>query len=156
MSVSDAMKTIISETPAKYDPRVVEAWTGLIKAASLMSGEEEPTEAKGNRREFSRFRINCPARLHILDADADGWKERLGMPMIAHNISRAGVGLLSQRPVNPGERVRVYLIGDGTLNRTCDGQTMRCREYRDGWFEMGLKYAALASADPATPTATAA
>ncbi|HUB26707.1 MAG TPA: HD domain-containing phosphohydrolase [Tepidisphaeraceae bacterium] len=155
MSVADAMRTIISETPQKYDAKVVEAWTGLVDAASLMEGEETPTDNKGNRRAFSRFRINCPARLHVLETDAAGWKERLGLPMIAHNISRCGIGLLSQRPVNNGERVRIYLTGQGTLQGLREGHTVRCRDYRDGWFELGMKYEELASAEPA-PAATAA
>jgi HD-GYP domain-containing protein (c-di-GMP phosphodiesterase class II) len=158
MSAAEAMKIIISETPAKYDPDVVEAWKGLLRDAAVVTADAgtESSAGDANKREFKRFRINCPARLHLLQPDGPGWKEKLGLPMIAHNISRAGVGLLSQRPAMLGERARVYLTGEGTLNKSAEGLIVRCREYRDGWFEMGIKYAELDAGEPVTPPAAAA
>lgn len=140
MTVAQAVKIIVDETPTKYDPQVVDAWIGLLKAAEKLVASDLPNPAQC-RREFQRFPINCSARLHILDSKPEGWAERLGTPMVAHNISRGGIGLLSKILVQPGEHVRVYLMGAGTLDRMNEGVTVRCREYRDGWFEVGMQCA---------------
>jgi HD-GYP domain-containing protein (c-di-GMP phosphodiesterase class II) len=147
MSVAEAMKNIMDETPRKYDPAVVEAWVGLVKAAeTLVAGDSDGAscDVRG-RREFERFRINCPARLHVMEQTGEEWKERPGLQMVAHNISRSGLGLMSQAPVKPGEHNRIYLLGAGSQNRTREGIAVRCREYRDGWFEIGIKCAPLIS-----------
>jgi HD-GYP domain-containing protein (c-di-GMP phosphodiesterase class II) len=141
MTVAQAVKIIVDETPQKYDPQVVDAWIGLLKAAEKLVAADIGPNTQKCRREFQRFPINCTARLHILESKPEGWEERLGMPMVAHNISRGGVGLLSKTLVQPGEHVRVYLLGAGTLNRMNEGVTVRCREYRDGWFEVGMQSA---------------
>jgi hypothetical protein len=51
--------------------------------------------------------------------------------------------MLTQKSVLPGEYVRVELHGEGTLNQGNEGVVVRCREYGDGWFEVGLKYGVL-------------
>jgi HD-GYP domain-containing protein (c-di-GMP phosphodiesterase class II) len=141
MTVAQAVKIIVEETPKKYDPQVVDAWIGLLKAAEKLVIEDLGPTNRACRREFQRFPINCAARLHVLESKAEGWNERLGVPVVAHNISRGGLGLLSQSKVQPGEHVRVYLLGKATLNRTNEGVAVRCREYRDGWFELGMQVA---------------
>jgi len=144
MSVADAVKIIVSETPLKYDKTVVDAWVGLLKTADKLA--DDPTESSPgrNQRNFERLRTNCPARLHLMEWQADGWRERPGIPLTAHNISRSGLGMLSQKPVQINENVRVYLIG-GKQGHFVEGVIVRNREYRDGWFELGMKFASLAS-----------
>jgi hypothetical protein len=102
-----------------------------------------PSEEEGrNLRQFARYAIHCPGRVHVLTTGPDGLRERLGIPIIAHNVSQSGAGFLSQTPVNLGDQVRLYLNGAGTLKRTVEGMTVRCRTYRDGWYELGLQFAA--------------
>ena len=100
-----------------------------------------------NQRRFERFAIHCPGRVHVLSASPEGSRERLGIPIIAHNVSQSGAGILSQTPVNLGDQVRLYLNGAGTLKKTKDGMTVRCRSYRDGWYEVGIHFAAADFAD---------
>jgi HD-GYP domain-containing protein (c-di-GMP phosphodiesterase class II) len=152
MTVEEAVAIIVNETPQKYDPHVVEAWVGLLRSAERL---DQPKE-RGCRREFPRFAINCPAKLHVLDRRGEEWSERLGLQTVAHNISRAGVGVLSQNPVQIGERARVYLQGTGTLNKTCEGIIIRSRQYNDGWFEIGLQCARMDELDLGENAATAA
>jgi hypothetical protein len=156
MTVAEAMKVIMDETPVKYDPAVVEAWVGLVKAAEKLQGVDQDGASCGirGRREFERFRINCPARLHVMEQQGEQWNERPGLQTVAHNMSRSGVGLMSQTPIRPGEHGRVYLLGAGSQNRTVEGIAVRCREYRDGWFEIGIKYASLISESNAQDIAT--
>ena len=147
MTVSDALNIIISETPAKYDPRVVDAFVELLRSAGddgvlpepLKIGESSPA-SQANRREFPRFPIDCPARAHVLEAHLGEYRERPGVPVVSHSLSRGGLGFMSQTPVAVGEFLRVYLKGEGTLSRTYDGLIVRCRAYRDGWFDLGMKF----------------
>ncbi len=145
MTVAQALSIIMEETPTKYDEAVVEKWVGLLQSAEREGVLSEPVMlADGkNHREFPRFPINCPARAHILQKDGDEWIERPGIQVIAHNISRSGAGFVAQQQVQPGETVRLYLQGHGSLSRVDEGLVMRCRAYKDGWFEVGLKFAAM-------------
>lgn len=143
MSVAQAMSIIVEETPAKYDEKVVEKWMELLQS-SHPAGLTEPVTVgnDANQRQFPRFPINCPARLHVLQKDQIDWVEKPGLPVIAHNISRSGAGFVSQQSVQPGETVRLYFQGKGTLERVNDGMVVRSRVYRDGWNEIGMKFAA--------------
>jgi HD-GYP domain-containing protein (c-di-GMP phosphodiesterase class II) len=152
MTVDEAVAIIVKETPQKYDPQVVEAWVGLLRSADKLDQQKE----RACRRAFRRFAINCPARLHVLDRMGDEWNERLGMKTVAHNISRAGVGVLSQDPVQIGERARVYLMGGGTLNKVREGIIVRNRQYNDGWYELGMQCAKMEELDLGENAATAA
>jgi hypothetical protein len=145
MSVAQALAIIMEETPSKYDEKVVEKWVGLLQSAEREGVLSEPVLMNDgeNHRQFPRFPINCPARLHLLQKKGEEWLERPGMQVIAHNISRSGAGFVSQQQVQPGETVRLYLQGQGSLGRVDDGLVMRCRAYKDGWFEVGLKFAAM-------------
>lgn len=156
MSVSQAMDIIMSETPDKYDPAVVDAWAGLLRAAGspVQTSKKDGAESVARRR-FPRFPINCPARAHILN-DASGQpREEPAIPVIAHNLSRSGIGYLTQTPINVGEHARIYMQGGGTLQKVHEGVIVRCRAYRDGWYEGGLDFAAVA-ADQPTPSLEAA
>jgi HD-GYP domain-containing protein (c-di-GMP phosphodiesterase class II) len=146
MSVAEAMHIIVREAPTKYDTSVVDAWTGLLQSAEH-NGVIAPTAPAAhdgkNKRKYPRFPINCPARAHTLEMGGRRWEERPGIQVIAHNISRSGLGFLTQTPIRAGEHVRVYLQGKGSLNRMSEGVTVRCREYKDGWYEVGMQYVAL-------------
>ena len=76
--------------------------------------------------------INCPAKVHILKKhpSGKGHIEKSPMSVIAHNISRSGLGFLTQLAIRPGEQVRVYLKGAGSLGRTKEGLAMRLPRIR--------------------------
>ena len=145
MTVAQALGIIMEETPSKYDEQVVEQWVGLLQSAEREGVLSEPVLSSDgkNHRQFPRFPINCPARLHLLQKRGEEWIERPGIQVIAHNISRSGAGFVTQQQVQPGESVRLYLQGQGSLSRMDEGLVMRCRAYKDGWFEVGLKFAGM-------------
>ncbi len=142
MSVSQALKVIANETPARYDPLVFKAWLGLLQSAERDGSIREPVQVGGQRngRRHERFAIDCRARLHILQESNGQWIESQGLQITAHNISRSGLGILSQEPLQPGERVRIHIDGPSTLRRTDEGLIVRCRSYRDGWYEAGIEF----------------
>ena len=142
MSVSEALKAISSETPAKYDPAVLDTWLGLLQSAERDGVIREPVQIGGKRsgRRHPRFAIKCNARLHVIQESGDRRIESQGLQVTAHNISRSGVGILSQAPLQPGDRVRIHMDGPSTLRRTDEGLIVRCRSYRDGWYEAGIQF----------------
>ena len=83
------------------------------------------------------------ALVTLFDRELVEPQEELGIQVIAHNISRSGAGFVTQQQVQPGESVRLYLQGQGSLSRMDEGLVMRCRAYKDGWFEVGLKFAGM-------------
>jgi HD-GYP domain-containing protein (c-di-GMP phosphodiesterase class II) len=148
MSVAQAMDIIVAETPGKYDPKVVDAWVGLLRAAGRETAVAVATDGERGQRRFPRFPVNCPARAHILDVSGETPREQPAIPIIAHNLSRSGVGFVSQSPISVGEHARIYLQGTGSLNKIMDGIIVRSRGYRDGWYEGGLDFAIVAGEEP--------
>lgn len=149
LSVDEALAIIQKETPAKYDPEVVTAWMKLMKRAEQEAGgvgvagigapAAEPL-AQDKRRD-QRKSFHCPARAHVLEAK--GLSEQPAIPVVAHSISRSGLGFLCPRPVPPGEFVRVYMSAKGWEGRALEGQTVRCRDYNDTWHEVGMMFSRL-------------
>jgi HD-GYP domain-containing protein (c-di-GMP phosphodiesterase class II) len=143
-SVGRAMEIILSETPRKYDPEVVKAWTALLAAAEqITTPSAASAPAQTMRRTNERFKINCPGQLRLLTEIDGEWNEFMSVEMVAHSLSRTGMGILTQKSVLPGEYVRAELNGEGTLHKAQEGVVVRCREYGDGWFEVGVKYGVL-------------
>jgi len=146
MTVSDAILALKAETPAKYDPTVIEAWIALLSGVDdrdlvVGGGPTAPEDEESNdeRRRNKRFHCECPARIHVLRRQPDGSvNEAPGLQVTVHSVSRFGLGLLSPREVHLAERVRVYLHGRNWTGRVVHGQTVRCRAYKDGWFEIGV------------------
>jgi HD-GYP domain-containing protein (c-di-GMP phosphodiesterase class II) len=154
LSVQESLAILKKETPSKYDPVVMEAWLKLIHTAQESGGvpvaeQPEPVAAvdrpadASNRRQHSRQAFHCPARAHSLVRTAAGLEERGAIPIVAHSISRGGIGFLSQVPIPPGEYLRVYLQAKGWDKRALEGLTVRCRGYDDCWSEVGLQFTAM-------------
>jgi HD-GYP domain-containing protein (c-di-GMP phosphodiesterase class II) len=135
MSIVEATALILNETPAHYDGAVVRAWLGLVRATQPQAGDA----ASHTARESERFRIDCPARLHLLEADGDGWRPMPAVQITAFDISQRGLGILSPKAIAPSQRARVHLLGESSLKRSFDCIAVRCRETEDGWFEVGIQ-----------------
>jgi HD-GYP domain-containing protein (c-di-GMP phosphodiesterase class II) len=154
LSVPQTIAILQKETPSKYDPAVMEAWLRLIRSAqeagTIPESDPEPAAAGGGgdagkeKRKHVRQAFHCPARAHTLVRGAGGQMEERGaIPVVAHSISRGGIGFLSQVPIAPGEYLRVYLQAKGWEKRALDGMIVRCRDYDDCWSEVGLQFAAV-------------
>ena len=103
----------------------------------------ESSGDSSNRRQHERKTFHCPARAHLLVRDARGVRERPSVPAVAHNISQSGIGFLSPTPFKLGDFVRVYLQAPGWAGRALNGQTVRCRDHKDTWHEIGLQFATI-------------
>ena len=147
MSVDEALNVLRAEADLKYDAEIVEAWAKLLETMGgvpHMTGFQPaaPMEIlpECDQRESPRYSFSCPARLHVLGMTADGEPKDLALQVVAHNISQCGMGVLSQIPVRAGERVRVYLLARAWQDEYLEGQTVRCRGYDDGWYEIGMRF----------------
>ena len=147
LSVAEALRVLQTDTPAKYDPAVVDAWTRLLESATNIvvppetSAEGSPsTDLGAQSRNFPRYRFNCPARLHVLERRANCWKERPGVQVVAHSISRSGLGVLSRVPIPVSTPVRVYLRAQAWDREFLESVIVRCRTYADGWYEVGMQF----------------
>jgi HD-GYP domain-containing protein (c-di-GMP phosphodiesterase class II) len=157
LSVDEALDILQKETPSKYDPAVMEAWMHLIRSADVVSGASDvaPDAKAGglatlvaptpgaNRRKHERQKFSCPGRAHLLMRGPHGIEERPGIAVIAHSLSRGGIGFLTQTPIEPGEYLRIYLQAKGWERRSFEGQTVRCRSYDDQWNEIGFEFTAV-------------
>jgi hypothetical protein len=167
LTVNQALELLESETPARYNPRVMAAWLKMIRAAGDVCPSDQVLPGAGgassdpwgatsvaasvvgesgdasNRRQHERKTFHCPARAHLLVRDAKGVRELPSTAAVAHNISSGGIGFLSQTPFKLGDYVRVYLQAPGWGGRALNGQTVRCRDHKDTWHEIGLQFASI-------------
>lgn len=150
LSVSEAILTLRSETPAKYDPEIVAAWIKLLgrvsdQEAAATLPDENVTSAPGglNRRRFKRFQCETRGTVHLLvPVPGGGWQEESGVPARVFDVSRFGLGLLTTVPVPRGRRVRIYLQSEqtaGRRGRRVVGEVMRCAPREDGGYEIGVQ-----------------
>ena len=167
LSVDEALEILKKEAPAKYDQDVVNAWLRLVKTAAnsgavstmvapAAAGAASGAKADGkNRRQHERHSFHCPGRVHRLETKENEAAEQPAIPVMAHSISRGGLGFLSQTPLPPGEFVHVYVDAKGFENRTLEGQIVRCRDYRDSWHELGMQFEKFKADTLPIPAATA-
>lgn len=147
LSVPEALDVLKRETPSRYAPDVVEAWLGLLDAVPEVEMPAtqpiEPSSAPGDdpRRHHQRFPFHCPANVNVLEQGRSAWIERETLQVVAHNLSRSGLGFLSRTPVRVGDYLRVYLHFNDASGRVLQGWAVRCRRYPDGWYEVGVKFA---------------
>jgi len=147
-SVSEAIMVLKSETPAKYDPEVVEAWLKLlgpindldvaVKTGTAASSADQPGAEKRRNR---RFACDLAARLHLLTPTPDGgWTEAPDpLHVIVRDVSRHGLGLLSPVEVPPGRHIRVYMNEARTGGKRVNGRVVRCSPGPDGQWELGVE-----------------
>lgn len=147
LSVGEAIKILKQEARAKVDSEVLEAWIGLLDRAVAdrpdviqASGDAKPV----NRRRHQRFRFNCPARLHVVDSADDHWHERAAIQVVAHSISRSGLGVLSRTPLRIGDLAHVYLHARSWNRDFLEAHVLRCRRFNDGWYEIGMELTGVA------------
>ncbi|MFG0330443.1 MAG: HD domain-containing phosphohydrolase [Phycisphaerales bacterium] len=143
MSVDDAIKTLQRETPSKYDPDVVQAWLGLIRrveAPKIEAPEVSMNDSDSdNRRAFERFAYQCPARVYRVGDNGEAVKGP-AIPATTHNISRSGLGFLSQYRIELDEEIRIHLMVPNGDERVLQGLTVRSRPYTDGWYDVGVRF----------------
>jgi len=156
LSVTQAMNILLKETPAKYDAKVMDAWASLIVPAvdalptqppAQAGSPPQPASSAANRREHDRRTFHCHGRAHQLTRQGPNIAESKGVPIVAHSISRGGVGFLSHAPLPAGTFLRVYLEAPGWDNRALDGQIVRCRAHNDNWHEVGLQFVKIEADD---------
>ncbi len=142
-----AVATLQRDTPHKFDPRIVDAWIKLLKDASpeildqQLAGNPAVTQDNGHgRRRFERYTVNCPATLKMLKLVGGIWMEKDTLKGIAHNLSRGGLGFMTQIQLQPGEYIRARLKGKDGSDKTLAVMVVRSRDCGDGWFEAGTRF----------------
>lgn len=146
MSVSEAILAIRADTPAKFDPEVVDAWVRLVNRVNdrdLTAKTSQAEQAAKDKRRFQRFPCDCPARIHLLlPVPGGGWQEEPGVMVHVKDVSRFGLGLRVGQPLEPGRHIRVYMHAKSTRDRPgkrIHGVVARCVFLDDGEFLVGLE-----------------
>lgn len=147
VSVSEAIMTLRSQTPAKYDPKVVSAWVQLLgnigdqRTAATARDAQAPDGQ--NRRRFKRFRCDAGGTLRALIPMPGGsWQEEPEIAVRVFDVSRFGLAVLSAQPVQRGRRVRICLQlarPKGCQHRRVTGEVVRCLPREDGGYEIGIR-----------------
>jgi HD-GYP domain-containing protein (c-di-GMP phosphodiesterase class II) len=147
MCISDAIIAIKAETPAKYDPEVVEAWLALLNQVDdreLLLGPDAkadtPEMSPQERRRNKRYSCDCHAKIQIVQPDTSA--ESPVAPEVSalvHSVSRFGMGMLTPKEIEIGQHVRIRYHDARGAERILYGEAVRCRAYEDGWFNIGVE-----------------
>jgi len=151
LTTGAALAALSNKTPQEYDPDVVAGWGRLLGSVegALASGEalaeDEANVFERDRRAHTRFAFNCPGRVQMADDGDDGETDERSIPILARDISRSGLRVLSQVAIPVGRRVRVYLHTQLWSREFLTAETVRCHSYQVGWYEIGLRFTRLDS-----------
>jgi HD-GYP domain-containing protein (c-di-GMP phosphodiesterase class II) len=149
LSVGQALAVLNRKTPQEYDSDVVATWRRLVGSVESTPAVGEvgmPSDAgapKRDRRKHPRFTFNCPARVEVIGCQADDATKGEHTPVLARNISRSGLGVLSQVPIPAGAYVRVYLRAHLWSREFLTAEVVRCHDCQDGWYDIGLRFTRL-------------
>lgn len=148
MGIPEVMDILKNETPEKYDPAVMAAWERLLGRAEqtrLMPDTrsedcaDSPDAGSAKcRRIHERKEFVAQGRIDPVFPFTPTGQRRLSLDVTVHNISRSGLGFLCRNPLQAGEEVRVGIQVRGWEDRRFEGQVVRCCEYGDDWWEIGL------------------
>ena len=158
-SIEQALDHIESEAGEKFDPDIVKAFTALIDRAirdNSIKEERGNTPLATNQPETSDIGVSLHTqyyfRIPITVKRIKQIQGRLTLgpveKMIAHKISRTGVGLLSSRPIPPDQNICITApqFEQIELNQLLAVVTS-CRDHGDGWFTIDTQFHKCQSAD---------
>ena len=151
-SIEQALDYIDSKAGEKFDPDIVKEFTALIDRVIRDNSMELE---KGN----TPFATNQPAnsdmgtslqfqyyfRIPITVKRLQQIHGRLTLgpaeKMIAHKISRSGVGLLSSRPFPPDQNISITAPQFEKIElRQLLAVVTSCRDHGDGWFTIDAQF----------------
>jgi len=145
LTLAEALGELERRSPAQYDSDVLAAWRRLLGTAAPgialpeVDRSEEPAEGGRERRAYPRFPFECPGHVEFVASDT-GAREAEEIPIVTRNLSRCGLGILCQVPLPVGERLRVYLRARLWNREFLVAETVRCRAYGEGWYEIGMRF----------------
>jgi HD-GYP domain-containing protein (c-di-GMP phosphodiesterase class II) len=145
-----AVELLRNEATHHYDPKIVVAWTELLRGAcpealqTAAAVTQAVSSAGISRRRFERYAVKCPATLVKLECVNGIWTNRGTMEAMAQNLSRGGLGLLTRVRLNTGEYYRAKIRRRDGMVTPLELIIVRTRDARDGWFEAGARFVDLA------------
>jgi len=156
-SVEEALGEIINNAPEKYDLEISQAFTSMIEdVLRYRSGDTDGGAETTEKDAEASPRIACAdvsgpkhTRLYfrisvlVQRMEKRGGKLVLGDQerMIAHRISRSGMGLLSPRPMVIDQNILIRCGQFEHINLSkFTAVVSNCREHGDGWFTVDVQF----------------
>jgi len=141
-SAAETLAIMREDAPLKMDRAALDAWCALVTQSHPDLADETPQESAvlvDGKRRFKRHRVRCVASVRMLHRANRQWRAAPHLAATAHNISQDGLALLCHVAIEPGQYVRVTLLGEGPLARTVDAISVRCRRYPADLHDIGLR-----------------
>jgi len=151
-SIEQALDYIDTNSGEKYDPDIVKAFIALIDHAMHDNSDEEgrydteiPMKQPANSDTGISSQTQYYFRIPIIVRCLNQIRSRLTLgpteKMIAHKISRIGIGLLSPRPIPPDQNI--YLSASHFKQIELPqllAVVTSCRDHGDGWFTIDAQF----------------
>lgn len=117
-----------------FDPDVFRQAVETLEAQQ----RDQEARATGGERRFSRFGARGEARI-LRDDPTDPRPTLVGM---IRDISRGGVGVITNRPLRPGETAHLELRSGRLVAAVVPGVCRHCREVTATAHLVGMEFAA--------------
>jgi hypothetical protein len=139
LTVAEAIAVIQADTPARYDPDVVDALLSLV--TPQLDTPKQKARSRSEHRAYTRYEFCCLARVLVRMPGNDDPREEIEIDAVTRNLSRAGIALRCKVPIPIGERVRIFLQNHSTAREQFSGSVIRCNHLSDGQYEIGVSFA---------------
>lgn len=113
------------------DPKLGEALQEMSVAQLRIIAETLDDLAKWNPNRRGEVRKSLTRRVQVSPAEGNAFKNQVGLQ---EDISTNGAGILVNRPIPVGTRIKVQFNGQESL-----GTVRRCQQDRSGWI-IGVLY----------------
>lgn len=128
---SDRDELLRHLNPMMVDPKLGEALQGMSVPQLRIIAETLEDLAKWNPNRRSEVRRSMTRRVHVCPESGDAFKAQLGLQ---EDVSIRGAGILVNRPIPVGTRIKVQFNGQESL-----GTVRRCQQDTNGWA-IGVQY----------------
>ena len=148
VSVQDALAHLHDRAGEKYDPHIVGYFAEMIN--DRVTGSDEPSQPRatanhteqiprGRQHERHFFRLTVTVRK--IQRRPEGLTLAPPTLLIAHNISRSGVGLISSQRLRCDENILVTIGFDNTEAVTnLAAVVIRSVDHHNGWYTVGVQF----------------
>ena len=157
-SVEDTLQHLEDQAPDKFDKEIVMAFNKMMQSALNVDNNnskkndmtpdqpESPdlnwieTDNYTGRRHLRHY-FRSQALIRKVHRIKDNLRAGPAEKIIAHNISRSGIGLLSPRPLALDENILLSIAGnDSEQQINLTAVVIRCVNHANGWFTIGAQF----------------
>ena len=148
-SVQDALDHLEAESLDRYDPQIVRDFADMIcdhlkitdRPSPSAGATLGPADGRVHRPRHERRHFRLTVAIRQIEPGRDGLQLTPPENMIAHNVSRSGIGFVSPRAFAPDQNIVVSAPAqNGAPPINIAATIMRSYSHDNGWHTVGAQF----------------